>query len=292
MGRPDETGGRRPRTRRISRASSIHPSHGIGPPGHRRIRRPRAADKPDGNRWWSHVTALANDGLEGRETGSAGHRKAAAYVAGQFEKLGLKPAGTDGYIQPVNLKSKRIDEARSRLDLVRGGKDEALTLGDDAIISPRVDPAPSVEADLVFVGHGLTIPEADHDDFRGLDVRGKLVVYLGGAPPSIPGPLAAHMQSMGERAANLRRVGAIGIVSIQNPKNMDIPWERAALARFMPAMSLADPAMDESAASRSPSRSTRPMPISSSPARGTPSARSSTRPTPAKCYPTSRSRRG
>ena len=54
------------------------------------------------------------------------------------------------------------------------------------------------------------------------------------------------MQSAGERSAALRRLGAIGIVSIQNPKNMDIPWERSALARFMPAMSLADPAMDDS----------------------------------------------
>jgi Zn-dependent M28 family amino/carboxypeptidase len=98
---------------------------------------------------------------------------------------------------------------------------------------------------LVFVGHGLSIPEAQHDDFAGLDIRGKLVVILAGAPPSIPGPLAAHMQSMAERAAVLKSHGAIGSVSIQNPKNMDIPWARAALARFQPAMVLADPAMDD-----------------------------------------------
>ncbi len=97
----------------------------------------------------------------------------------------------------------------------------------------------------MFAGHGLPIPEAHHDDFAGLDVRGKLVVILAGAPASIPGPLAAHMQSAAERAALLKRLGAIGLVSIANPKNMDIPWERSALARFMPSMSLADPAMDE-----------------------------------------------
>ena len=98
----------------------------------------------------------------------------------------------------------------------------------------------------MFAGHGLSIPEAQHDDFAGLDVRGKLVVILAGAPPSIPGPLAAHMQSMAERAAVLKSHGAIGYVSILNPKNMDIPWARTALARFQPAMVLADPAMDDS----------------------------------------------
>jgi Zn-dependent M28 family amino/carboxypeptidase len=206
----------------------------------------RAAEAPEGQRWWSHVLFLADDKLEGRNTGSEGHRKAAEYVAGEFAKAGLKPAGTDGYLQPVAFKSKEIDESRSGLTLVRTTGEQPLALGEDAIISLRVDPSPSVEADLVFAGYGLTIPEADHDDFKGLDVRGKIVVHLTGAPPTVPGPLAAHMQSAAERASALKRAGAIGTVTIQNPKNMDIPWERAALARFQPAMTLADPAMDES----------------------------------------------
>ena len=54
-------------------------------------------------RWWSHVTALANDGMEGRDTGSAGHGRAARYVAAEFERAGLKPAGEKGYYQPVPL---------------------------------------------------------------------------------------------------------------------------------------------------------------------------------------------
>jgi Zn-dependent M28 family amino/carboxypeptidase len=77
-------------------------------------------------------------------------------------------------------------------------------------------------------------------------VRGKIVVFLLGAPASIPGPLAAHMQSAGERRDVLRKLGAVGMVAIQNPKNIDIPWARSSLARFMPSMSLADPALDES----------------------------------------------
>ena len=74
----------------------------------------RGADQPDGLRWWSHVRVLADDKLEGRDTGSAGHRKAAEYVAGEFQRLGLKPAGTEGYFQPVKFLSKTIDETHSR----------------------------------------------------------------------------------------------------------------------------------------------------------------------------------
>ena len=205
----------------------------------------QAAADPDGSRWWSHVAFLADDKLEGRDTGSLGHRKAAEYVAAEFAKLGLQPAGTAGFLQPVKFKSKEIDEAHSSLALVGKNGQEPLTLGPDAIISLRVDPAATVDADLVFAGFGLANSEANHEDFKDLDVRGKVVVILAGAPASIPGPLAAHMQSAGERGDLLRRVGAIGIVVITNPKNMDIPWERSSLARFMPAMNLAEPGMDD-----------------------------------------------
>jgi Peptidase family M28 len=210
------------------------------------VSRSRAGEVPDGQRWWSHVAVLADDRFEGRNTGTPGHLKAAQYIAAEFARSGLKPAGTDGFLQPVNLISRAIDEDHSSIALTTENHTESLTLGRDAIISLRVDPAPSVEANLVFAGHGLSIPEAHHDDFAGLNVRGKLVVFLAGAPPTIPGPLAAHMQSGPERAALLKRHGAIGAVSILNPKNMDIPWERLALARFQPSMILADPAMDDS----------------------------------------------
>ncbi len=205
-----------------------------------------AGDEPDGKRWWSHVLVLADDKLEGRNTGTEGHRKAAEYVAREFERAGLKAAGTEGFFQAVRLISREIDEAHSSLALVKGpGNEEPLVLGTEAIISSRVEPAPELEAEMVFAGYGLSIAEAHHDDFAGLDVRGKLVVVLSGAPPSIPGPLAAHNQAPAERAALLGRLGAIGLVSIPNPKHMDVPWERIALARFMPSMSLADPALDE-----------------------------------------------
>jgi len=149
----------------------------------------------DGARWWRHVEFLADDKLEGRNTGSAGHKKAADYVAAQFERAGLKPAGMDGgYIQPVKFATRTIDEAGSSVGLVRGGKTTALKLGDEVVIGLRTDPAARVEAGLVFVGYGLTVPEQKFDDFAGLDVRGKVIVYLTGAPAGMPGALSSHYQ--------------------------------------------------------------------------------------------------
>jgi len=80
----------------------------------------------------------------------------------------------------------------------------------------------------------------------GLDLKGKIVVFLAGGPSSIPGPLKAHYSSGGERWKYLKAAGAVGTATIQNPKSMDIPWSRARLSRFMPSMSLADPTLDES----------------------------------------------
>jgi hypothetical protein len=196
-------------------------------------------------RWWSHVEALANDGMEGRNTGSPGHTRAAEYVAAQFKKSGLEPAGIGGYIQPVAFNTRTIDESRSSLALVTGGKNEPLTLGEDANINLRVDPAPSVEARLVFTGYGLSIPERGVNDFADVNLQGAIVVHIASTPKSLPGPLQAHFGSADERWKMYKAAGAIGTVSIANPKSMDVPWARSTLARLQPSMSLADKTLDE-----------------------------------------------
>ncbi len=202
-----------------------------------------AAAGPDGARWWSYVEFLASDKLEGRNTGSEGHRKAAEFVASQFERDGLKPAGEQGYIQPVKFKTLELDESQSSLTL--DGKQ--LTLGEDANISTRIDPSPSVEAGLVFVGYGLRVPEKKYDDFAGLDTKGKIAVYMSGSPASMSAALASHYQSGGERWAALKSAGMIGYISIANPKHMDIPWARIASNRFQMTMQLAAPGMNDTA---------------------------------------------
>ncbi len=204
-----------------------------------------AAGDPDGTRWWSYVAHLAGDKLEGRNTGSEGHRQAARYVAGEFERTGLQPAGANGYMQPVRFRTREIVEEKSSVALVRNGKPEPLKLGEDANLSTRSDLAEHIEGPLVFVGYGLTVPELNYDDLAGLDLKNKVVVSISGGPNSIPPALRAHAQSAGERWKYLKAAGAIGTASIQNPKAMDIPWERATLARLQPSMDLADPALRE-----------------------------------------------
>jgi hypothetical protein len=194
----------------------------------------------EGVRWWSHIQVLADDNLEGRNTGSEGHRRAAQYVSTEFERAGLKPAGTSGYLQDVKLDVRSIDEPASNLALVRNAKATPLALGEDASFNIRADLAPHVEAAAVFVGHGLVIPEMKIDELAGLDLKGKIAVYLNGGPSSVPSALKAHYSSAAERWKAFQRAGVIGMAAIANPKSMDIPWDRAKLARLNPTMSLAD----------------------------------------------------
>ena len=199
----------------------------------------------NGQSWWNYVKVLAADDMEGRETGSEGLRKASAYVVDQLKKNGLEPAGTKGYYQPVKFISRQIDESGCSLALVRDGKAESLVLGDDAMFSTRYDLAPKVDAPLVFAGYGLRVPEAHYDDFAGLDVKGKVIVYISGSPAEVPSALSAHYQSSGERTRLLRELGVVGLIAIPNPASMDIPWSRMRLSRARPSMVLADPSLDD-----------------------------------------------
>jgi Zn-dependent M28 family amino/carboxypeptidase len=210
---------------------------------------PALAQQPasnfDGQTWWDHVKVLADDKLEGRDTGSEGLRKAEAYVVDQLKASGAQPAGKDGYYQPVKFQSRQIVEKDSSAALIRDGKVEALTLGEDIIFSTRIDLAPRVEAPLVFVGYGLSVPEKNYDDLAGLDLRDKVVVILSGSPSEIPGALASHYQTAAERWKALHQAGALGVLSIPNPASMDVPWSRIALNRAHPSMELADPVFNE-----------------------------------------------
>jgi Zn-dependent M28 family amino/carboxypeptidase len=199
----------------------------------------------NGQTWWDYVKVLASDQMQGRETGSKELQAAEAYVVTQLKQNGLQPAGSQGFYQPVKLISRQLDEKDSSLALIRDGKTEPLTLGEDAILSNRLDLAREVQAPLVFVGWGLTIPEQNYDDLAGLDLKGKVAVLVNGAPSSIPGALAAHHQSTAERWGALRKAGAIGVVALLNPASMDIPWSRIALNRNHVSMSLADPKFND-----------------------------------------------
>jgi Zn-dependent M28 family amino/carboxypeptidase len=203
----------------------------------------------DGKSWWEHVKVLADDRMEGRETGSEGLRKAEAYAVEQFKHAGVQPAGSDGFYQPVKFSWRQIDEKNSSLALVpKNGAAEPLSFADDAFFSTRVDLTPDpIDAPLVFVGYGLKVPEQNYDDLAGLDLKGKIAVLISGSPASMTASLASHHQSPGERWKPFKQAGAIGTITILNPASMDIPWSRIALNRAHPAMDLADPEFNETA---------------------------------------------
>jgi Zn-dependent M28 family amino/carboxypeptidase len=200
----------------------------------------------DGDSWWSHVKFLADDSLEGRDTGSEGLQKAEAYAVEQLKKAGLEPAGTDGFYQPVKLREYRVDEPKSFIALTTNGDSKRLSFTDDAFISTRATHASAaITAPLVFIGYGLQIPEKQLDELGGIDLNGKVVVFLSGSPSNIPTALASHYQTLAERWKALREAGAIGYISIPNPASMDIPWSRISLNHNQPSMDLADPEFRE-----------------------------------------------
>src|SRR5580692_9518393 len=180
----------------------------------------------EGQRWWSHIQVLADDKMEGRNTGSEGHKRAALYVAEQFDNAGLAPAGTSGYMQAFKLNVTQIDETQSSLAVAKKVKNvwktTALKLGEDAVLSVRDGLAPTIDAPGVFVGYGLSIPEANYDDYAGLDLKGKVLVYFAGGPPNVSSALRAHYSSAAERWKAMEKTGAIGTVQIPNPRAMDI----------------------------------------------------------------------
>src|SRR5436309_9927156 len=130
----------------------------------------------------SHIHFLASDVLEGRETGMRGFDVAAEYVRAQFQAIGLEPLHGD-WFQHFALRAATLDEAQSSLAI--NGK--PLVIRKDFLMRPdfareNVD----VDAPLVVAGFGVTAPELHHDDYAGIDARGKIVIILSGAPKSFP----------------------------------------------------------------------------------------------------------
>jgi hypothetical protein len=194
----------------------------------------------EARRWWAHVEKLANDDLQGRDVGTEGYAAAARYVAAEYEKAGLAPGGTaSSYMQPTAFEVLRLDEPNCSLTLIsntQSGNDqrEKLELGEHANIGVRTPPAAKLSAPMIFAGYATRVPEMNYDDLAGLDLKGKIVVYISGQPAGVQGPIVSHHQSL--RAKYLAERGAVGMAVINNPANTDIPWSRSTQARLNPAM--------------------------------------------------------
>jgi Zn-dependent M28 family amino/carboxypeptidase len=134
----------------------------------------------------AHVRFLADDLLEGRGTGARGGDIAAKYIATQFALDGLKPAGdSGGYLQKVEFTGVHTLPATSSSLLPEHGKSMELKLGDDYVTGNQTQTGSvDIDAPIVFVGYGIVAPEYGWDDYKGVDVKGKVVLVIVNQPPS------------------------------------------------------------------------------------------------------------
>lgn len=170
----------------------------------------------------AHVAFLADDLLEGRDAGTRGYDVAAAYVASQFDGLGLSKPQSGAWMQPIAFKESRLT-----------GTDPAVIIGGQrfenrktALLGPSLRyPVQSIEAPVVFVGYGFDRPDLGYADYAGLDVKGKYVAVLAGFPKSMASDVGAHLGSEKTKVAEQR--GAIGLLTIRtNATERTQPWAR------------------------------------------------------------------
>lgn len=169
----------------------------------------------------AHMRFLADDAMEGRKPGTRGYRLAANYVISQFEALGLQPAGdAKTYWQKVPLRQWRVQEEGSSLTFIgKNGKEQPLTFGKNYTLSPVYgDEMIEVTAPVVFVGFGVTAPDLKYDDYKNVDVKGKIVAYFNGAPAAFPSNQRAYHGSA--KLENAAAHGAVGVISFSLPTDV------------------------------------------------------------------------
>jgi hypothetical protein len=176
----------------------------------------------------AHMTFLADDLLEGRQSGTRGYDLAARYVAAQLAAIGVQPAGDDGtYFQAVPLRESKLDEGTLSIR-PQAGAARVLTFRDDFLMGgDLLRTTARVEAPLVFAGFGVTAPELSHDDYAARDVRGKVVVVLSNAPGRFPSEQRAHHASRRRKVELAAAKGAVGVIMVRTREDERVtPWAR------------------------------------------------------------------
>lgn len=206
---------------------------------------PAAAQQlsPDAAALKAHVAFLASDAMKGRDTGSPELAIAEQYVAAQMLAAGLKPGGPNGaWLQPVPLVSFKASDHGS-LAITRGKTVTTLEFGKDYF--PRGNPhiaKVALDAPVVFAGYGVVDKSIGYDDYKGLNVKGKIVAVLRDAPKAVTnGDARAHMGQPDEQARVAAEHGAIGVILIEgNTRHAQFPF--AATQRFWdrPSMTWSD----------------------------------------------------
>jgi Zn-dependent M28 family amino/carboxypeptidase len=185
---------------------------------------------PEHIRW--HVRFLSHDLLEGRGTGQRGGDIAAEYIATQFAEYGLKPAGDNGsYLQKVPLVGiTTLPETQFSLLPKQGAAMHLKPLDEYVAYDQTQQPQSDVDADIVYVGYGIEAPEYNWDDYKGVDVRGKVLLMLVNEPPSddpkfFKGKALTYYGRWTYKYEEAVRKGAVGVILIHREDMASYPWE-------------------------------------------------------------------
>jgi len=166
----------------------------------------------------SHLRFLADDARQGRMTGTPEYDEAAAYVAKQFEDIGLEAGGEDGsWFQAVPMLARRIDVDSATVVFHQDGEEKAQRWKEDFVMGGDVvRDETSITAEVVFAGFGIHAPDMNYSDFDGIDVEGKIIAVFGGAPDSFPHNERAYYSSGLTKAEEAVRRGAIGTIGLRS----------------------------------------------------------------------------
>jgi hypothetical protein len=176
-----------------------------------------------------HMEVLASDEMLGREAGTENYDKAAQYLIQNFSDLGLKPLGSDSsFEQPIRFIESRLDTESTVMRIYNDDQAVDFIFKDDYIRSGGFgNVSEKITAPLVFVGYGIIAPEYNHDDYKGINVKDKILVVLSGAPPNFNTDQRAFYSSGRTKAEIAIAQGASGIISLRTPVDQKRrPWER------------------------------------------------------------------
>ncbi len=191
-----------------------------------------AASQIEENKLRAHVKFLADDLLEGRGPGSRGGMLAAKYIAAQFESLGLEPAAADRtYFQQVQMIGSRPDPS-TRFVVKSGAGDTEFKFGDDFVGGTDLEQTEvQVNGEIIFVGYGVSAPENNWDDYKGLDVRGKILLMMVNDPPPTPsepnlfgGKALTYYGRWTYKYEEAARRGAAGVILIHTNDSAGYGW--------------------------------------------------------------------
>jgi len=173
----------------------------------------------------AHIAYLADDKLKGRLPGTEGYQMAVDYVIDQYKAMGIAPGGENGtYLQLVRLRKAFPGQGATMLLTTGTSQQKQLTQGTDFAVYPNLEKKQvSVEAPLVFAGYGISAPELGFDDYAGLDVKGKIVVILRGAPESFPSTVASSSMDAQSILNTAAEHGAVGVLVAQTDPKANVP---------------------------------------------------------------------